>query len=239
MNTEEAITANEEQEKREALLAHVVPFAAWLVLMQVLPATAWAYSLRSVVCLGLFAWYRPWRWYDLPAVRHIPVGLAVGALVFVIWVLPESAWMGQWPSIQNLYLKIGTMPPWKVLEPLAISPYAPEICGWPLVIARLAGSALVITVIEEVFWRGFLYRWLIARDFRQQSLAKLDWVILLTVSALFGLEHTRWLVGVAAGLAYGLLAVKTGNLWSAVVAHVTTNLLLGIYVLATASYAFW
>jgi CAAX prenyl protease-like protein len=61
----------------------------------------------------------------------------------------------------------------------------------------------------------------------------------LTSSVLFGLEHSRWLAGVLAGLAYGLLYIRTGDLWAAVAAHITTNYLLGLYVLATGAYVFW
>ena len=59
------------------------------------------------------------------------------------------------------------------------------------------------------------------------------------VAVLFALEHSRWLVGLAAGLFYGGLAVKTRDIWAAIIAHVTTNLLLGLYVLKAGAYQFW
>ena len=55
----------------------------------------------------------------------------------------------------------------------------------------------------------------------------------------FGFEHARWFVGIIAGVAYGLLYVKTRNLWSAILAHIITNWLLGLYVLRTQAYQFW
>lgn len=117
--------------------------------------------------------------------------------------------------------------------------YAPSICGWGYTLVRLAGSALVISVIEEFFWRGFLYRWIQKVDFLSVNPGVLDWTAFLATAAIFGAEHTEWLAGFLCGLAYGALYLKTRDIWAACVAHVTTNLLLGIYVLATGAYQFW
>lgn len=226
-------------EGKLALWAHILPFALWLVLMEVLGKSAWAYGLRCIVCLWVFIWFRPWRWYELPRLRNVLPALGVGILVFVIWVLPESPWAARWPALQQFYLRVGTLPPWKLPEPVETSPYAPYVCGWAFSITRLLGSALVIAVIEEFFWRGFLYRWLLEKKFLEVDMGKMVVPMFLIVSLFFGFEHQRWLVGFLAGLAYGGLAIKTRDLWAAVLAHVTTNALLGAYVLATGSYAFW
>jgi CAAX prenyl protease-like protein len=103
----------------------------------------------------------------------------------------------------------------------------------------LAGSAFVIAIIEEFFWRGFLYRWMLGRFFLDVDHGKMSMAMLLVVSLIFGLEHARWLAGIIAGLAYGLLYIKTRDIWAASIAHVITNMLLGEYVLITGSYAFW
>jgi CAAX prenyl protease-like protein len=126
-----------------------------------------------------------------------------------------------------------------MLEVPEVSPYAPEVCGWSFTLVRLAGSAFVIALIEEYFWRGFLYRWLQGKNFLEVDLGKWHAGVFIAVCVLFGLEHQRWIAGILAGVAYGLLAIRTRDIWAAGVAHVVTNLLLGIYVLATNSYAFW
>jgi CAAX prenyl protease-like protein len=91
-----------------------------------------------------------------------------------------------------------------------------------LKLVRLVGSAFVISVAEELFFRRFLMRF-----------AGFWWMVLL-----FAVEHDRWLVGAFAGLLYGWLALRKGLL-SAIVAHVVTNLALGLYVLETKSWQFW
>jgi uncharacterized protein len=105
--------------------------------------------------------------------------------------------------------------------------------------AKLAGSAAVIAVIEEFFFRGFFYRWLRAGRFWTVPLARFDAQAFWTVAGVFALEHDRWFAGLAAGVAYGFLAVRTGDVWAAAVAHGVTNLLLGLYVLASGQYGFW
>ena len=225
--------------KMVPIWAHVLPFVVWLLfmLLQGEPA-GWKYAMRGGVCLALFLCFRPWRWYQPLEVKHLPAAIATGVLVCLIWVFPESQWMAKWPALQEMYLQYGVMSSGQqVLS--QVSPYAPEAAGWFFTLMRLAGSALVIALIEEFFWRGFLYRWLLERDFLKVNPGRFDLWIFLAVAMVFGLEHKRWLVGVVAGLAYGYLMIRTRNIWPACIAHVTTNFLLGIYVLLTGSYVFW
>ncbi|MBN1269474.1 MAG: CAAX prenyl protease-related protein [Kiritimatiellae bacterium] len=218
----------------------MVPFVAWLFLMHMLGDPAgWKYAARSVVCLGLFLWLRPWRWYPPPRIRCFPFAAAVGVVVFGLWVVMETSWAGRWPGLQSLYLRWAVLPLGKVPEPLSVFPYAPETGGWGAAVVRLLGSALVISVIEEFFWRGFLYRWLIAKDFLRVDPGRLHALWFAVAAVFFAMEHNRWLAGLLAGVAYGLVYVRTRDLWSACLAHAVTNFLLGLYVLATASYSFW
>ncbi len=237
---EEQAQGRSAQELSQATWAHVAPFALWLGLMFIGgEAAAWKYAIRSALGLALFLWFRPWRWYGAPSLRHVPLALAVGVAVFAAWVLPESAWVARWSSLRDLYLQWAVTPFGRLPEVTEPSPYAPAVCGWALALVRLAGSAFVIAAIEEFFWRAFLCRWLEGRDFLSVDPGRVRALTVVLVAVVFGFEHDRWLVGILAGLAYGFLYTRTRDVWSAVLAHVTTNLLLGVYVLATGSYGFW
>jgi len=59
------------------------------------------------------------------------------------------------------------------------------------------------------------------------------------ISILFGLEHHRWLVGIAAGMIYAGVLYKEKNLFAPILSHALTNLLLGVYVLYTRQWSFW
>lgn len=48
-----------------------------------------------------------------------------------------------------------------------------------------------------------------------------------------------WPAGVIAGVAFGLLAIKTRRIGEAVAAHATVNALLAAYVLAYGQWQFW
>ncbi len=223
--------------------AHVLPFVAWLFIFQMLGDPAgWKYAVRSVLCLGIFFYFRPWRWYARLEVKNLPLAVGVGLAVFIVWIAGETAWMGQWPMLQEWYMRIGFMPPWSLPEldvEMARAAYAPDMVGWPLTAVRILGSAFVIGIIEEFFWRGFLYRWLLAKDFLSVDPGKLDLPMFLLVALVFGVEHNRWLVGVLAGLAYGWMYLRTRDIWAVSIAHALTNLVLGIYVVWAEQWAFW
>ena len=220
--------------KRLSTLAAVAPYATWMGLMMLLPTSAQSYAVRTAATLavGLACWLAARaksRAADSagpggsgeaeraawPLRRALGVGVAVGLLVWALWVLPENfGWYRRFFIIGDV-------------SSSAPSPYDPAVCGWPLTLVRLAGSAFVIAAVEEVFFRGWLYRWLGA------DASAFWWTV-----ALFAIEHNRWLAGAAAGAIYGLCAIRCG-LPAAIVAHVTTNLALGLQVVATGGWAFW
>jgi len=181
-------------------------------MMAVLPQTAPFYALRGAVVAALLA-LSAWRLGALSrgsvraslAPSPLAAGAAAGVFVLLVWIAPET-WLG-----------FGT--------PVAPSesPYSPEVCGWALVLAKLAASAFVIPVAEELFFR----KWLV--DF-----AGFWWMV-----ALFAVEHgERWHVGAATGVVYGLLARRFG-LSAAIVAHAVTNLGLGLFVVFFDRWQFW
>jgi len=225
------------------LLAHVAPFAAWLILMTGLglfgdPAP-WKYAVRAAIGGVLLLALRPWRYYPRPNAGSLPLALAVGAGLAILWVGPEHRWGAAVPAWQELYLRFAVLPFGRLPDATAGRIYAPDGAGWLMAIVRLAGSAFVIAVIEEFFWRGFLYRRLQQSDFLRVDPGRFAATAFWITALFFGLEHHRWLVGILAGLGYGWLYVRTRDVWAVAAAHMLTNLLLGLYVLATRSYGFW
>lgn len=256
--------ANAMPDSLRAARAHWLPFAVWLagILLLQMPGIFGAtvprdlaplvYAIKSLLCAGLLLGFKPWRCYRRVCASDWLPSLAAGLLVTALWVIPETPWMGRWwPAFQTFYHRWLILPPGRFpayFDP-AVFPalpfnhpslaFSPAETGWPLTIVKLAGSAFVIAVIEEYFFRGFLYRWLRERDFLRVNLAHYDrhafWIVVLV----FGLEHDRWLAGMAAGAVYGWLAVRRGRLAPPIIAHVTTNLALGMYVILSDQYGFW
>lgn len=108
-----------------------------------------------------------------------------------------------------------------------------------LVVSRLAGAALVVPLMEELFWRSFLIRYIISPDFTKIPIGAFTWPSFLIASVLFGLEHNLFVAGILAGLAYNILLYRTRSLSACIVAHGITNLALGLYVLQTGKWYFW
>ena len=187
----------------------VAPYAAWMVLMAALPATVGGYAVRTAVVAGMLL--AVWLASACPRGRgrygDLALGFLVGLLVFAIWILPEQfdwAWYRKWCIIGEG----GTQ--------------AVAESGAAMIAVRLIGSAFVISVAEELFFR----KWLI-------GFAGFWWMV-----GLFAIEHDRWLVAAICGVAYGALYLRRG-LVAAIVAHATTNLVLGLWVLGTGQWQFW
>lgn len=206
------------------------PYLAWMALMFALPATAVSYAVRGgIAAVALFAACMAGSFGRVEprfALRML-VGVAAGLLVLALWVCPEQF---EW---YRRFCVLGGG-----AELAGPSPYDPADCGWPLTLARLAGSAFVIAPAEELFFRSFLYRRLQSADWTAVDPRRFDLSAFCWTVGLFALEHDRIVAGAAAGAIYGLVAMR-GGLGAAVTAHVVTNLALGIYVVKTGAWAFW
>jgi CAAX prenyl protease-like protein len=110
---------------------------------------------------------------------------------------------------------------------------------WLLVAFRIAGAALVVPLMEELFWRSFLMRWIQKPVFEAVDPRTVGLRAVVLSTFVFTLAHTLWLAAVIAGLAYAWLYIRTGKLWVAVISHAVTNLALGIWVLRTGQWQFW
>lgn len=216
-----------------AASARILPFGvfiAFLVLGDLLAwlgvaraTLLWLYPLQTGAVLALLLVL--WRRYDelhrfTLSIPQVLLAAGVGAAVTVLWVLLDASWMiaGSGPG------------------------YDPRVDGRidPLLATlRLGGAALVVPIMEELFWRSFLMRWIERADFRRVDPARIGVKAFVIPTLLFGVEHHLWLAGVIAGAAYGLLYLRHRNLWSPVLGHAVTNGLLGIWVLATGDWAFW
>ncbi|MGI5869014.1 MAG: CAAX prenyl protease-related protein [Kiritimatiellia bacterium] len=242
-----------------AAVRHAAPFFLWvgiLLIAQMMHLTegsateeigslnlftdASLYALRTVLCTVVFLLLRPWTFYAPLARRNILPALGLGAAVCFLWVFFETPFFkGLFPDLATAYETWCVMPAGELREPLEATPYAPGFCGWPLTLVRLAGSAFVIAVIEEFFWRGYLLRTLRTPDFLDIDIGEFHLPSFLIVAAIFGFEHAEWAVGIVTGLVYGWFYIRTRDIWAVALAHVATNLLLGVYVLATGSWQFW
>jgi exosortase E/protease (VPEID-CTERM system) len=205
-------------------VAYLAPFTAVTAVAMVAAAFAggfdWLYPLR-VLTAALALWlcrrsYAGWRWsWSWPAV-------GLGAATFGLWLALAplaGATATGWPA------------------PLAEAP-----AGWAAawLVCRVLGYVVLTPLIEELAFRGYLLRRLVAADFQEVPPTRFSWPAFLISSALFGALHgAYWLPGTLAGMAFALAVYRRGRLADAVLAHATANALIAGYVLATGHWALW
>jgi CAAX prenyl protease-like protein len=96
-----------------------------------------------------------------------------------------------------------------------------------------------VPLAEELAFRGYLIRKLTAKDFENVPLGQFSWFSFMATSVLFGLMHERWVAGILAGMGYALALYRRGQLGDAVIAHMTTNALIAVFVLTQAKWSLW
>lgn len=108
-----------------------------------------------------------------------------------------------------------------------------------MTLLRVGGAVLVVPLMEELFWRSFLLRYLLNAQFETVPIGSFSWGSFIATTVLFGLEHHLIIAGMAAGAIYTLILYRTRSIAQCVLAHAVTNLSLAGYVLWTGKWSFW
>lgn len=178
-----------------------------------------------VVAYLLYRYRREYSELSLKDLANIPATLAVcgtGLLVFVLWI--QMGWT------------FGA-----AATPQGFNPTLFPDMGLQIVmtVLRICGAVLVVPLMEELFWRSFLIRYIIDNNFVTVRIGTFTWASFLVTVGLFGLEHNYILAGIMAGVAYNLILYRTRSLAQCILAHAVTNLALAIYVVFTGKWQFW
>ncbi|MCM8533903.1 MAG: CAAX prenyl protease-related protein [Lentisphaeraceae bacterium] len=211
-------------QKPNLVISYCSPFVFFIVLTAIsVEVPDWSLFLYPIKSLGTsFLIWKYRKDYQLTGAWDVMKASIVGVVVLAVWVLGEGFYpLISETSVNNPYT--------------ALSQY--EAYLW--IAVRLVGAALIVPIMEEVFWRGFLIRWLINNDFAKVALGKITPFSFIATSVMFGFEHQRWLVGIFAGLAYNWLYWNSKSIKCCILSHAITNLLLGVYVLQTEEWQFW
>ena len=221
-----------EDSAQKATIGYIAPFFTFVGIMaveRVIPLPPqWLYSIRFFVVLGvILAVSRPYLSFR-PS--YPLVSMFIGVVVFGIWVGPDIAfgyrhhWLFENPITGSA---VSTLPPWLK-------------GNIKFIILRTVSSTLLVPVLEELFWRGWMMRWLIDTRFQRVPLGKYSPFAFWVVALLFASEHgPYWEVGLAAGIIYNSWMVRTRNLADCMLAHAVTNGVLSVYVLFTGQWQYW
>ena len=186
----------------------------------------WLYAARTVAVLTAILLFSR---HVVPLRPSRPAAsIALGILVFAIWIGPDLFW----PAYRAH---------WLFHNSLTGGSAVPAAKATAIIILfRVLGSALVVPVAEELFWRAWLMRRLIAPAFERVPLGTYSTEAFWITAVLFGSEHGPfWAVGIVAGVAYNWWLTRTRNLADCILAHAVTNACLAAYVLLAGRWQYW
>ena len=223
---------------RRELLAYTLPFVLFMAgLVAVSAAKAlridtfcgvaldpmyWIYPGQSILCAGALIWFR--RSYDFSKTTggNLLVGAVVGLVVLGLWVAPQELFH----------------------QPKRVDGFNPGVVEglttWMLS-ARFVRLVLVVPLVEELFWRGFLLRYLVNEDFTKLPFGSSSRFSFWAVVVAFTMIHSPadWPAAFLTGILFNLVAIRTKSLAACVVSHAAANLGLGLYICATRQWGFW
>jgi uncharacterized protein len=210
---------------KRTVWGYVLPF---LVFMLFLVGEGWfpdqhylIYPWKALAVGGLILWY--WKLYPTFRPSAPLLSIFVGIVGIILWIGLDR-YLVHYPASA-----VGR-------NPFLLYPPAE---AWVLFGFRLFGLALVVPVMEELFWRGFLMRWLIKEDFNSVPLGTYTPASFFVTTALFASVHgAEWPLAVIVGLLYGGWFLRTKHLGDVMLAHGTTNLILGLYCLFSRDWHF-
>jgi len=214
-------------------LPYVVPFGAVIALLAVRPLLSLSPLAEQVVWILVMTAIlatvaRPVLKFR---VRSWGGSLLVGLAVFAIWIGPDFIFPGyhtHWMFSNSITGSVAASLPESSRR------------DWAVLALRTLRAAVFVPIAEELFWRGWLMRWIVSQDFTKVPLgvwsARAFWI----VAVLFAVEHgALWDVGLAAGILYNWWIVRTKSLGDVIVAHGITNAVLSAYVIFAGRWEYW
>jgi len=238
-------------------VAHVAPLAVFLVLSGIMPffhientalswykhsPEQWLYPLQTVLCFGVLGFF--WHHYSFKPFCGFPVACLLGVLTIAFWILPSHlyTWLDiDDPEGESWWRWIGVAVRQEGFDPSFFRDKT--FWYWGAITMRFVRMVVVVALVEEIFWRGFLMRWLVDTDrpFWKIPFGTYKPVAAAVTTVCFMLIHAPvdYLGALVFGLAMAWVTVRTKSLAACVLMHAVANLLLGIYVMVTGNSGFW
>jgi uncharacterized protein len=254
------ITRPTHQNPEQLTRAHVAPFIVFMVFMILLllvgefiewkhPDAPWwrqdpaqvVYPLQTVVTLGFLIRY--WRDFTFDwSARWGFVGVIFGAVGIGFWLLPTvlyEAW-GMTGKAEGILKFLGFAQRKDGFDP---GLFQHPVAYWASLVMRFFRAAVIVSLVEEIFWRGFLMRFVCdwEGNYWKQPFGRARWISYGLVTGLFMAAHAP--VDYAGAFVYGsltyLLCVWSKSLGACVIMHGTANFLMGLYIMHTGNYGLW
>lgn len=164
-------------------------------------------------------------------VRNWMGTVLLGISVFAIWIAPDQLF----PGYRHHWLFENA------LMGKAAPGLSPESHDQVAVLCLRAFRAVaIVPLVEELFWRAWLMRWIVSENFLSVPLGTWSVRAFWIVAVLFASEHgSYWDVGLAAGVLYNWWMIRTKSLADVMLAHAVTNACLSAYVVLEGKWEYW
>ncbi len=208
-----------------AYIGPVVVFGVLTALEDYVPASWYgvAYAVKAVAVTASLVLARRIRTDIHPTATVVLPAVVTGLVMFVAWLAIERI---PYPHLS---------------ERVAFNPFesmqAPGV--WAFLGVRLYGLVVMVPIMEELFWRSFLLKYVSDLDLDATPPGQFTTGALWTMIGLSAIAHQEWLAGAAASGVYALLLVRTRSLFATVLAHAVTNAALGVYILVAGEWQLW
>jgi uncharacterized protein len=210
-------------------IPYVLPFAifaAFLLLQSVVPVPQWLKFIVPLIAIVIVS-------RNALGTRLVNplASFALGIAVCVLWVGPEILF----PGMHQGWLFSNSL-----LGHPVTTVTAAQKSDVVFIVFRILVSVVTVPILEELFWRGWLMRWLIDRDFERVPLGKYSAQAFWITAALFASEHgSFWEVGLLTGVIYNWWMIRTKSMWDCILMHAVTNACLAWYVLHSDQWMYW
>lgn len=220
---------------------YVAPFFTFLVLMALGSFfegprhVPWLYALRTFGALAVALAF--WRHFPPLGKAHVLPAIVFGLLTAVMWV-----GVHKWFADQGWYKYTQIMG--RDAEPKdyynCFEQLGHGVALWLFLIVRIGGASIVVAIIEEIFWRGFVLRILVDWwRWDRVPLGAFTWRSFIICSLLSAAEHPMWEVGILCWVIYNLLFYWKKSLLFLIITHGITNFALYVYVVWAGDWVFW
>ena len=220
--------------ERYPSIPYVAPFATFMLLLLVGPSLPLGHRAEALLRFGLVLGVLLLCSRQVLSfqVRHAATSIALGIGIFALWIGPDVFFpelRGSWLFTNGFTGKVE-----------GVFPEAAR-GDWLVLSLRFARAALLVPVVEELFWRAWLPRYIDRTgDFRSVPLGQFSRAAFLLTALLFASEHgAMWDVGLVAGLAYNYWMQRTRSLGDLILAHAVTNACLSVYVVTRGRWEYW
>jgi len=157
--------------------------------------------------------------------------MLVGVAIFVLWIAPDLLF----PQYRSFFLFDNS-----VVGTARSSLTEAARHDVPVLFLRTLRAVAIVPIVEELFWRGWLLRWVINSDFEKVPLGSYSALSFWAVALLFASEHgPYWDVGLMAGIIFNGWMIRTKSLGDLILAHAVANACLSGYVIAAGKWEYW